>query len=463
MRMYNVVKEISKKKNLSKNLSIYGNYMSDMYYRFARVCLSMNYFTYFQMMEDIDKDKNADITAIHDELNTIIKDLLNDDCNITEAVEKLYNMRNKIIATMKILTSYADIFDRYEYVLNRVEYRFKESDIDNKDDDRELTRKIMKYILSDEDSAAINMRISEIISELPVRMTKAKFFERLDEGINVYRDTDRKSLNDFLYMIGTSAMMDLPDGFDDTFDELHSIYKNVMEADYDNITEADYDNLHSKIVFAAQFIQDSVSIYMMLAQIVNEVCAIAGLEEYVSDKGEESEYCIRLISYVNDAFFSGNFEAADSALEECFMRIEGVQEMLHEKYMTFEYQLDELKKETLSEEFKPLYNKLFKAQVLVSDSLFVEFNDNNTNDDEKLSDDEFADIKKKFMEKTQSFLSDKPRAVKRAVMSVIIASLPTFFNNIEELQDYIYSSLESCRDKAEKTAVVELINMIISE
>ena len=67
------------------------------------------------------------------------------------------------------------------------------------------------------------------------------------------------------------------------------------------------------------------------------------------------------------------------------------------------------------------------------------------------------------MEKTQTFLSDKPRAVKRAVMSVIIASLPTFFNNIEELQDYIYSSLESCRDKAEKTAVVELINMIISE
>ena len=46
--MYNVVKEISKKKNLDKNLKTFGNYMSDMYYRFAKVCLSMNYFTYFQ-------------------------------------------------------------------------------------------------------------------------------------------------------------------------------------------------------------------------------------------------------------------------------------------------------------------------------------------------------------------------------------------------------------------------------
>lgn len=461
--MYNVVKEISKKKNLDKNLKTFGNYMSDMYYRFAKVCLSMNYFTYFQMMEDLDKEKNKDIAVIHEKLNEIIKNYISGNQNISEDTKALYDIRNNIISTMKVLTSYADIFDRYEYVLNRVEYRFKENDILDSNDDREFTRKIMQYIVADEDSAAINMKISEIIGELPVRMTKAKFFERLDEGINVYRDTDRKSLTDFLYMVGTSAMMDLPDGFEDRFPDLYSIYTSVSEADYDNITEEQYDSLHSKIVYAAQFIQDSVNIYMMLQQIVNEVCAIVDLSEYTTDKGEEAVSCEKLIDYVNKAFFSGKFDAADSELEECFMRIEGVQEMLHEKYMTFEYQLDELKKENINDECKDMYDKLFKAEVLVSDSLFVEFNDYNTSDGEKLSDDEFGRIKKEFMEKTDMFLSDKSRPVKRAVMAVIIASLPTFFNNLEELQEHIYSSLESCRDKAEKAAVIEVINMIISE
>ena len=37
-----------------------------------------------------------------------------------------------------------------------------------------------------------------------------------------------------------------------------------------------------------------------------------------------------------------------------------------------------------------------------------------------------------------------------------------FFNNTEEIQDYINSSLIQCSDEAEKKAVVEVVRMIIA-
>ena len=40
--------------------------------------------------------------------------------------------------------------------------------------------------------------------------------------------------------------------------------------------------------------------------------------------------------------------------------------------------------------------------------------------------------------------------------------LPVFFNNTEEIQDYINSSLIQCSDEAEKKAVVEVVRMIIA-
>ena len=43
-----------------------------------------------------------------------------------------------------------------------------------------------------------------------------------------------------------------------------------------------------------------------------------------------------------------------------------------------------------------------------------------------------------------------------------IPRVPVFFNNTEEIQDYINSSLIQCSDEAEKKAVVEVVRMIIA-
>ena len=44
--------------------------------------------------------------------------------------DKISSLRNRLIAIMESITDYVDKFKIYEYVLNRVEYRFKDDELD---------------------------------------------------------------------------------------------------------------------------------------------------------------------------------------------------------------------------------------------------------------------------------------------------------------------------------------------
>ena len=78
---------------------------------------------------------------------------------------------------MEVITAYVDRLRIYEHVLNRVEYRFNEGELDYDYYNTYMTNEIMHYILSDKDNVVINGKISEIVGQLPVRMLKDRFFE----------------------------------------------------------------------------------------------------------------------------------------------------------------------------------------------------------------------------------------------------------------------------------------------
>ena len=89
--------------------------------------------------------------------------------------DKISSLRNRLIAIMESITDYVDKFKIYEYVLNRVEYRFKDDELDEEYYNTYMTNDIMHYILSDKDNVSINGRISEMVGQLPIRMSKARF------------------------------------------------------------------------------------------------------------------------------------------------------------------------------------------------------------------------------------------------------------------------------------------------
>ena len=46
-------------------------------------------------------------------------------------------------------------------------------------------------------------------------------------------------------------------------------------------------------------------------------------------------------------------------------------------------------------------------------------------------------------------------------MSATLSELPVFFNNISELQDFVYNCLHGCTDMAEKKGCLEIISSMI--
>ena len=81
----------------------------------------------------------------------------------------------------------------------------------------------------------------------------------------------------------------------------------------------------------------------------------------------------------------------------------------------------------------------------------------------EIPDDSYADMAaEKLITELDKVVTDCQQSVKRAVMAAVLSMLPVFFNNTEEIQDYINSSLIQCSDEAEKKAVVNENRMIIA-
>lgn len=465
--MKKIANEILKKKNLKQNLPVYNEYMESMYNSFANICFAFNYYTYWEMKCDSAKSDCSELAKITLDLNSIIKKYV-DIKDKSELTRSISDIRNKIISDMKILTAYADIFDRFEYLLNRIEYKFSEAEIPLKYSDEDFTRNIMQYITSDNDSVVINTKISEIIAELPMRMAKNKFFEHLNEGFGIYKETDKKSLDDFIYMMSSSAMIYIPKNLTESFNDIASIYSEMKNADYMNLTSEQYDDFHNKINYASSFIQENVNNYMIMQQIVNDLYSLVITSPYITDNNEEYEYCSNIINWVIKRFDSDDTSYPENEVEDSLVNLEGMQERFHEKYMQYEYVLDFIKTDIADEitdkNIKEELITLFSDQVLLSDSLFVELEGNTqVINEQTLTEQYFEEKKNSFFESTKVFFDNHDRLVNRAVMASIISSLPVFFNNISELQDYIYNSLNSCRDTAEKAACIEIISSIIEQ
>ena len=172
--MITAANEITKGKNLDTNLKKYSYGMMDLYNNYSLIRFSMNYYSLAEIY--LEDNENSE-TLFEEEVLKLVEEVFENENVSSEIIEKVNTLRNNIINKMKGIISLADIFSIYEYVLNRIEYRFKDgSDIVVESDDMFASR-IISYILSEKDQMLINTRISEVVRELPVRMTKNKFFE----------------------------------------------------------------------------------------------------------------------------------------------------------------------------------------------------------------------------------------------------------------------------------------------
>lgn len=463
-----IYKDILNNIRPEENIPRFFNHMVNIYHTDAAVMLALNYYTLYEMYCDGGDEWSWEAKTALKLVNDIVEDYIRKQrsgSDLKEAIRLVDKTRNEVMLRMKLLTSYSDLFEIQEYVLNRVEYRFRE---DNKPvDDDDFTREVLRYIFDTEDNAIINDKIKEIIGQLPVRITKQKFFEMVRDCLQQYLGASEDTFDNFLYMLRSSAMLDLDQEMESYYPILWEIKAYFEQLNYKDISREDYNDACEKLKKAVILLENETALYYSLQEIINEIYAMllcipyAGVETVQFKKQEDTAY--EILRGVSLLFRQDPSPDPDKEILQRFSLLEGVQEELSYDLTALEealYQVD-INHRKLAESIMAdkLLNVLLLCRDLLSNSLFIDFYEIKTTG--KVKEERISKEADRLLEDLGRLFENMDRMVVRAVMAGIMSIMPVFFNSHKEVMDYVRYSLEKCSDKAEKSACVEIINELM--
>ncbi len=469
-KIIQLCKEIQNRRNLEENIPQLFNHMADVDQLLAQIRLAMHYYTLYESYYDDENTWSREAIEIISKINNKIRAnvLINQNGEERErAIAEVDGIRRDIMKRMSALTAYTDIFQIYEYVFNRVEYRFLEEA--ESLDEEAFSKEILRYIFDTEDNFIINEKIKEIIGQLPIRITKQKYFEVMIGSLDHYLGAQQSSLDAFLYMIRTTAMLFTDEEMKKLYPELDKKKEYLSGINYKEIPKDDFEKAKSVLNASTIILETETSVYLALQEIVNEVYAILLCTPYVGmtdhSYQEAKSAAVTIIDAINETFMQMEKKELSAELIDTFVRIEGVQEELDlvlESMETILFEMGQKDKELLqSLMLEKFYYVLQWSGILLSNSLFVEMNENK--EDGIVEEERIKQEAEALEQELKMIFDSNDRMIGRAIMANTISRIPVFFKNHTEVMDYVRYSLQRCSDQYEKAACIEIINKIMSE
>lgn len=451
-----ITKEIEKDKNLEMNLARYSNEMMSLYYRFSYTRLAYNYYAMQEILQETDDE--TELASNMEEIYAIIGKGILSDCQGAErekAIIAINAIRDKIIANMKVLTSYADCLQIYEYILNRLDSYSSENILPDDYDDELYTQKLVQSIFSEKDNTVINAKIADITGQLPVRMTKQKYFEMVRDAFSLYKDAGKTSVDNFVYMLRSVTTLDKPEGFGVKYPNIYKVINDFMNYDFENMTKEQYNIFEKNLSEAAGMVTEISSNYMYMQEIVNDVYAVLLAKAYAIVDVKETEAC--------DIILGAKTEVTAEVFD-ALKSMEGKQERLYETFSQYDYLIENSDKYNEIIECSMLtavYASLKLITKLVSTSSFIELDEDFS--DKAAGVDYVENQRDTFLNELIILFEGKSRRFVRSIIAATLSALPNFIGNTDELIAYIRHSLFSCSDKVEKGVCVNLLNKIMED
>ena len=457
----NVFNNVKYGNNLEESIPEYLTYLSGLYRKLSEVNLSMNYYILYENYIDTYHRISKQDLEILNRLNALIyKSMFKvDKFTKAESLKEINKIRDYIIEQMKILTNFTDILLVYEYVLKRIEYRFIEFEDTAHDlDDTALTNQIVDYIFEVQDQVVIKNKISEVISALPVRMTKFKYLDLVNASFSLYEKQAASSLESYLYMIRSSAMLYKIEGMEEKYPQFNSFIKVLKATNFEDLNKEEWKKLQDEFDTTIVNINDLSNYFYDLQEIVNLFYAYLLSTNENSPIDNIQNPLFEIIKIINNNFQNKVLEINEET-QDLLIHTEGVQEEVMDKINSYESVFSKiqnkygntLRKLQLEEKYKDLQT----CQKLFSTSLFFEFDGDK--DSRILSKEEVDQEKTKLLTELEDLLKNNSRYVNRAIMANTLGKIPGFLSSTEEVIEYIKSSLVQCRDEAEKRASINTI------
>lgn len=472
-KLRNCVKELEKDKNPEKLLPEYVEQYMQMNNSYAGIRLMLEYYMFYETISEginpyIDSAQET-AEALHGIVEAFYESHPSQE-QIEELAQKLLALRQGVVERMQVLTAYVDCFVVYEYILNRVQYRFEDREM--MPEDSVFAQDLVNFIFSSQDNVTISDNIRFALGQLPMRMTRSRYFDLIRDSVSVYKGSDKSSLDSFIYMFRTNAMLYRNEHMKEYFTEFVPVLEELAALDYENIDKQTYQIYAEKIRIHASKLNDVSDLYMQLGQLINEMYCICASAKYIPAR-EEVDITDIVIRGINSMFLSKDSEiwkySGESPTEtedeklywlgEQFVRVEGKQESLYDGLNMAGAALEEIvesQKEMiealgLMKDFKVL-KQMF---LLSSNSVFAELEEQGM--EEKVTEQMAEDAANTLIVECKSFFQGKSRMLRRAVMANTLEKMPVFFATAQEVADYVVNSLSQCEDEAEKYAAKQLL------
>ncbi len=421
---------------------------------YALIKLSMNYFTFCEMEADTEEqteERSEEAWLVREAIGSLLS-------GKPEAEEeKVREFRDRITARMKVLTANTDFFEQHEYILNR-----KEAGLLGEIEPvscEELADEAFRFVFADQDKMVINTRIQSVVEQLPVRMTRQRFYDIISEAVALYKGGDFTAAKNFVDSVRDAALLDLPEGFDEMYPDLKQVRDLFDAVTYKELDTEEYKHLSRELANVTGSMETYATRDLLLQEIINDILIVqltapmAG-GEYLDDNYQTSaEVLKKLVD-------SEEKEASAEQFDQWFLSLEGAQEEAYDTLLTLESSLD-----SWMDRFSEKEQEAFRtADMLTSTSLFMDISDSGIHViEEKAEEEKLEKLKEDLFRSFDDVFNGLSKEEKRSRMAKVLSMVPVFFNSKEEIRDYFLYALENCRDDSELTAVSRLIRGMIMD
>ncbi len=407
-------------------------------YRYAFAGLAMNYYMFYENLEEY-PELDGLIREKEECLAPVLLGFMSGDVSKEQLTEELDTLRCRNRQDMEVLAAYGDSFSIYEYVLNRIERRFVKMDPPSRTTE-EFVSLVLDNLSTSDDATILDSRMRSLVSQLPIRYTRQKFYGMVHDRLSVYIGAGQKGIDGLFYMLRTAAMAQQPENMDKAEPELWNFLACLKNENYRNMDSDGYMLCKKSLFDGMELLNKKSDICLLFENVVNNLYAVLLSHDDAMIDTAEDQVFKKILSGLRELFARGE-KSMDGALTEALMDLEGIQESAAPRLQFAENEPDA---------------DLRKAEKLLSDSPFVDLKEEEN--DDLPADRQWIDEKaKEFCDQLEKLFAGMPRIVMRAVMASVLSQLPMLFGSVSEFQEYVEGSLLSCTDFAEREACMEII------
>lgn len=419
-------------------------------YSYCLTRLALNFYLYFDELPS-DYGVDSEMERKNDEeFMSVLGEWLHGELPQGRAA----GLRGRLQEEMEAAISDIGSFNIYDYVLNRVERRFTKNIPGPDMEEAELVGALLNYVGNAQDTGTMNLRIQNIIGELPVRFTRQKYFSMVHDALSSYVGSDKGSLDYMMYLLKTNGMAGLVPDEDPLIPKLQEIKDGLGKLNFRDMAADDFFQARQQVSFACDMLFTVTDYYKTMQEMVNDLYVLCLTREDAMRDAAEEEHAYRIMDGLFAQYEGGSREIPEEVERELYY-LEGIQEKNYEKYL----RMDPAPEYHEGEDGTAYTSRC--VERLLSGSPFAPLEETGIKGSGPVTQKDVDVAFDELVREQEPLFKASQKPVARAVMAETLSNLPICFNSLDEIRDYIKNSLSSCTDCAEKEASMVLLEQLL--